>query len=138
VKCEDSRGELVNSSHLRELQDKMKAEGSTPGLSNAAPVISFPGALFYSAGFNVYQNFKKKIFLNNSMFPFFFRSTPMNTVFPLLQFLFSFVPILLPPNPTLSFFTGESAGISRHLFKQITHLSRFCFEGPVTIIVGVS
>jgi hypothetical protein len=25
--------------------------------------------------------------------------------------LFSFVPILLPPNPTLSFFTGESAGI---------------------------
>jgi hypothetical protein len=47
------------------------------GLSNAAPagvmapVIYFPGALIYSAGFNVHQNFKKKIFLNNSMFPFF-------------------------------------------------------------------
>jgi hypothetical protein len=25
--------------------------------------------------------------------------------------LFSFVPILLPPNPTISFFTGESVGI---------------------------
>jgi hypothetical protein len=43
----------------------------TPGLSNAAPVIYFPGALFYSAGFNVNQNFKEKIFLNNSMFQFF-------------------------------------------------------------------
>jgi hypothetical protein len=52
--------------------------------------------------------------------------------------LFSFVPILLPPNPTLSFFTGESAGISSHPFKQITHLRRLCFEGPVSIIVGVS
>jgi hypothetical protein len=40
------------------------------GLSNAAPVIYFPGALFYSAGFNN-QNFKKKIFLHNSMFQFF-------------------------------------------------------------------
>jgi hypothetical protein len=43
------------------------------GLSNAAPVIYtyFPGVLFYSAGFNVNQNFKKKIFLNNSMSQFF-------------------------------------------------------------------
>jgi hypothetical protein len=54
------------------------------GLSNAAPagaiapLIYFPGALIYSAGFNVNQNFKKKIFLNNSMFQF-FRSTPVNT-----------------------------------------------------------
>jgi hypothetical protein len=28
------------------------------------------GALFYSAGFNVNQNFKEQIFLNNSMFQF--------------------------------------------------------------------
>jgi hypothetical protein len=34
--------------------------GYKPGLSNAAPVIYFPGALIYSAGFNVNQNFKKK------------------------------------------------------------------------------
>jgi hypothetical protein len=32
------------------------------GLSNVAPVIYFPGALIYSAGFNVNQNFKKKYF----------------------------------------------------------------------------
>jgi hypothetical protein len=43
----------------------------TAGLSNAPPVIYFPGALIYSAGFNVNQNFKKIIFLNNSMFQFF-------------------------------------------------------------------
>jgi hypothetical protein len=42
-----------------------------PSLSNAAPVIYFPGALIYSAGFNVNQNFKEQIFLNNSMFKFF-------------------------------------------------------------------
>jgi hypothetical protein len=42
---------------------------NVPGLSNAAPVIYFPGALFYSAGFNVNQNLKKN--LNNSMFQFF-------------------------------------------------------------------
>jgi hypothetical protein len=42
----------------------------TAGLSNAAPVIYFPGALIYSAGFNVNQNFKKNIFLNNSMFQY--------------------------------------------------------------------
>jgi hypothetical protein len=35
---------------------------------------------------------------------------------PAFLILFSFVPILLPPNPTLSFFTGESASIlSFHL-----------------------
>jgi hypothetical protein len=55
---------------------------SRAGLSNSAPVAYFPGALIYSAGFNVNQNFKKKIFLNNSMFQF-YRSTAMNTVFPL-------------------------------------------------------
>jgi hypothetical protein len=43
----------------------------TPGLSNVAPMIYFPGALIYSAGFNVNKNFEKKIFLNNSMFQFF-------------------------------------------------------------------
>jgi hypothetical protein len=57
---------------------------------------------------------------------------------PALAILFSFVPILLPPNPTLSFFTEESAGISSHPLKQITHLSGLGFEGPVTINVGVS
>jgi hypothetical protein len=36
-----------------------------------APVMCFSGALFYSAGFNVNQNFKEKIFLKNSMFQFF-------------------------------------------------------------------
>jgi hypothetical protein len=41
-------------------------------------------------------------------------------------------------NLTLSFFTGDSGGISSHPFKQITHLSRLCFEVPATIIVGVS
>jgi hypothetical protein len=45
--------------------------GFRTGLSNAAPVIYFPDALIYSAGFNVNQNFKKKIFLNNNMFQFF-------------------------------------------------------------------
>jgi hypothetical protein len=30
-----------------------------PGLSNAAPVIYFLGALIYSAGFDVNQNLKK-------------------------------------------------------------------------------
>jgi hypothetical protein len=34
-------------------------ECSRSGLSNAAPVIYFPGALIYSAGFNVNQNVKK-------------------------------------------------------------------------------
>jgi hypothetical protein len=32
------------------------------GLSNAAPVIYFPGAPLYSAGFNINQNFRKKYF----------------------------------------------------------------------------
>jgi hypothetical protein len=34
------------------------------------PVQRGAGALFYSAGFNVNQNFKEKIYLNNSMFHF--------------------------------------------------------------------
>jgi hypothetical protein len=67
----------------------------------------------------------------------FFRSTPMNTVFPLLQSCFLLYPFYCPLTP-LSFFTEESAGISSHPFKQITHLSRLCFEGNATIIVGVS
>jgi hypothetical protein len=74
---------------------------SRPGLSNAAPLIYFLGALFYSVGFNVNQNFKDKIFLNNSMFQF-FRSTPMNTVFPLLKSYFLLYPFyspLIPPFP---------------------------------------
>jgi hypothetical protein len=54
---------------------------------------------------------------------------------PAFAILFSFVPSRLPPNLTLSFFSGESAGISSHPFKQITHLSRLCFEGPVTITI---
>jgi hypothetical protein len=33
---------------------------SRAGLSNAAPVIYYPGALIYSASFNVNQNIKKK------------------------------------------------------------------------------
>jgi hypothetical protein len=49
---------------------------SMAGLFNAAPVIYFPGALFYSAGFNVNQDLKKKIFLNKSMFNFFFIKLP--------------------------------------------------------------
>jgi hypothetical protein len=110
---------------------------STPGLTNAAPVIYFPAALFYSGGFNVNQNIRGKIFLNNSMFQFFSQHSHEHGL-PAFAILFSFVPILLPPNPTLSFFTGESAGISSHPFKQITHLGRLCFEGPVNIIVGVS
>jgi hypothetical protein len=51
---------------------KIESLGSSePGLSNAVPVIYFPGALIYSAGFNINQNLKKKIFLNNGMFEFF-------------------------------------------------------------------
>jgi hypothetical protein len=76
----------------------------TAGLSNAAPVIYFLGALFYSAGFNVNQNLKEKIFLNNSMFTFFSYHSHEHGL-PAFEILFSFVPILLPPNPTLSFFT---------------------------------
>jgi hypothetical protein len=68
-------------------------------------VIYFPGALFYSAGFNVNQNFKEKMFLNNSMFPFFFSQHTHEHGLPTSEILFSFVPILLPPNPTLSFLT---------------------------------
>jgi hypothetical protein len=50
----------------------MKApRASRAGLSNAAPVIYFPGALIYFTGFNLNQNFKKTIFLNNNIFQFF-------------------------------------------------------------------
>jgi hypothetical protein len=35
-------------------------QASIAGLSNAAPVIYFPGALIYSAGFNINQNFREK------------------------------------------------------------------------------
>jgi hypothetical protein len=49
---------------------------SRPSLSNAAPVIDLPGPRIYSAGFNVNQKFKKKIFLNNSMFQLFFVALP--------------------------------------------------------------
>jgi hypothetical protein len=72
------------------------------GLSNAAPVIYFPGALIYSAGFNVNQNFKKKIFVNNICFNF-FRSTPMNTVSPLLQSCFLLYPVYCPLTPPFPF-----------------------------------
>jgi hypothetical protein len=55
----------------------LKSVDSKAGLSNAEPagamasVIYFPGAPIYPADFNVNQNFKKKLFLNNSMFQFF-------------------------------------------------------------------
>jgi hypothetical protein len=55
----------------------------------------------------------------------FFRSTPMNTDFPLFQSRFLFYPFYCPLTP--HFFTGESAGISSDPVKQITHLSRLCF-----------
>jgi hypothetical protein len=73
-------------------------------MSNAAPAIYFPGALFYSAGFNVNQNFKEKIFLNNSMFQYFSYHANEHGL-SAFEILFSFVPILLPPNQILSFFT---------------------------------
>jgi hypothetical protein len=74
---------------------------STTGLSNTASVIYFPGALIYSAGFNVNQNFKKDYFWITVCFNF-FRSTPMNTVFPLLQSCFLLYPFYCPlPHPFL-------------------------------------
>jgi hypothetical protein len=48
-----------------------RGEVSRAGLSKAAPVIYFLGALIYSAGFNVNKSFNKKLFLNNGMFQFF-------------------------------------------------------------------
>jgi hypothetical protein len=65
----------INDDYQRELS-KRQAIPSRAGLPNAAPVIYFPGALFYSVGFNVNQNFKKKVFLNNSMFQLFFVALP--------------------------------------------------------------
>jgi hypothetical protein len=41
-------------------KERVHREDLRAGLSNAAPVIYFPGALIYSASFNVNQNFKKK------------------------------------------------------------------------------
>jgi hypothetical protein len=38
----------------------LHSQQSTAGLSNAAPVIYFPGALIYSAGFNVIRISRKK------------------------------------------------------------------------------
>jgi hypothetical protein len=40
--------------------DTRNSLATTAGLSNVAAVIYFPGTLFYSAGFNVNQNFKEK------------------------------------------------------------------------------
>jgi hypothetical protein len=82
---------------------KIQTNRCTAGLSNTAPVIYFPGTLIYFAGFNVNQNFNKKyiwitVCLN------LFRSTPMNTVFPLLQscfLLYPFYCLLTPPFPFL-------------------------------------
>jgi hypothetical protein len=72
------------------------------GLSNAAPVIYFPGALTYSVGFNVNQNFKKKYFLVREGFNF-FRITPRNTIFPLLQSCFLLYPFYCPLTPQFPF-----------------------------------
>jgi hypothetical protein len=47
---------------LRKPEGKRLLRRSRAGLSNEAPVIYFPGALFYSAGFNFNQNFKGKYF----------------------------------------------------------------------------
>jgi hypothetical protein len=78
------------------------------GLSNAAPagamapVIYFPGALIYSAGFNVNQNFKKKYFWITVCFNF-FRSTHMKMVFPLLQSCFLLYQFYCPLTPHFPF-----------------------------------
>jgi hypothetical protein len=56
---------------------RLRLQLCRPGLSNAAPagamapVIYFPGALLYSAGLNVNQNFKEKYFLITVCFSFF-------------------------------------------------------------------
>jgi hypothetical protein len=63
--------------HSTLLETRRLREPVTAGLSNEspegamAPVIYFPGALIYSAGFNVNRNLKEKIFVNNSTFQFF-------------------------------------------------------------------
>jgi hypothetical protein len=59
-----------NSNNNEYAKDKYNSVPQTPtSQSTSRPVQR--GALFYSAGFNVNQNFKEKIFLNNSMFQFF-------------------------------------------------------------------
>jgi hypothetical protein len=71
------------------------------GLSNAAPVIYFPGALIYSAGFKVNPNFKKKIFLKNSMFQFFSKDSHEHGLpsFAISFFLYPFYCPLIPHFP---------------------------------------
>jgi hypothetical protein len=100
----DSRlGILVSFLYFHPLKhSNFYKQHSGAGLSNAAPVIYFPGALFYSAGFNVNQNFKKKYFWITARFSF-FRSTPMNTVFRLLQSCFLLYPFYCPLTPTFPF-----------------------------------
>jgi hypothetical protein len=64
---------------------------SIGGLSSAAPVIYFPGALFYSAALTLIRISRKKYFWTAVYFNF-FRSTPMNTVFPRLHPRFLLYP----------------------------------------------
>jgi hypothetical protein len=72
-RCDETKIQLLETLHASTGQGTQNVLFSfSAGLSNAAPAIYFPGALFYSAGFNVNRNFKEKIFLNNSMFQFFF------------------------------------------------------------------
>jgi hypothetical protein len=84
---------------------------SRPGLSNMEPVIYFPGTLIYSAGFNVNQNVKKKYFWITVCFNF-FRSTPMNRVFPLLQSCFLLYTFYCPLTPHFPF-SLEKAPVSQ-------------------------
>jgi hypothetical protein len=71
--CEKCVAELA----VGKMKEEKEYHGYTTGLFNAvpagamAPVIYFPGALFYSASFNVNQNFKEKIFPNSSLFQLF-------------------------------------------------------------------
>jgi hypothetical protein len=97
-----TKSSIAKKTSVKETADSFLIENPTSGLSNAAPVISFFGALIFSAGFDVNQNVKKILFLNNSMFKF-FRSTPMNTVFPLLQTCFLLYPFYCPLTPPFPF-----------------------------------
>jgi hypothetical protein len=75
-------GRVDYEHETEEIRDNQDVKPSRPGLSNAAPAgamapaIYFPGAPRYSAGFNINQNLKKKIFLNKSMFKFVFMALP--------------------------------------------------------------
>jgi hypothetical protein len=64
----------------------------------------------------------------------FFRSTPMNTVFPLLQSCFLY-PFYCPLTHPFLFHWRKRQHLKSFLQTNITHLSRLCFEEPVTIIV---